>query len=136
VDHNRFYADNATYFSYDAAAVTALRAFVQRNLATLRRAVALHVKIAMGSDAVFIGFGENAMELDWFVKAGMTPSEALATATLGGADLLGKTGELGVIAPGAFADLIAVDGNPTQNIAALRHVKWVMKGGETVVDKR
>ena len=136
VDHNRFYADNATYFSYDAAAVTALRAFVQRNLATLRRAVALHVKIAMGSDAVFIGFGENSRELDWFVKAGMTPSEALATATLGGADLLGKTGELGVIAPGAFADIVAVDGDPTRDIAVLRHVKWVMKGGETVVDKR
>lgn len=136
VDHNRFYADNAAYFSYDAAAVAALRAFVERNLAALKRAVAQHVKIAMGSDAVFIGFGENSKELDWFVKAGMTPAQALATATLGGADLLGKTGELGMVAPGAFADLIAVNGDPTKDIAAIHRVTWVMKGGEIVVDKR
>ncbi len=136
VDHNRYYADHAAEYGYDAAAVEGLRAYVARNLATLRRAVALHVRIAMGSDAVFSGFGENTEELGWFVKAGMTPAEALAAATAGGADLLGKSGALGVVAPGAFADLVAVDGDPERDLAALRQVRWVMKAGKVVVDKR
>jgi imidazolonepropionase-like amidohydrolase len=136
VDHNRYYADHAAEYGYDAAAVKGLHAYVERNLATLRRAVTLHVKIAMGSDAVFSGFGENTEELGWFVKAGMTPAQALATATTGGADLLGKSGELGVVAAGAFADIVAVAGDPEQDLAALHQVKWVMKGGQVLVDRR
>jgi imidazolonepropionase-like amidohydrolase len=136
VDHNRYYADHAAEYGYDAKAVAGLHTYIERNLNTLRRAVALHVKIAMGSDAVFSGFGENTEELGWFVKAGMTPAEALASATTGGAELLGKSGELGVVTPGAFADLVAVDGDPERDLGALHRVKWVMKGGQTVVDKR
>jgi len=136
VDHNRYYADHAAEYGYDAKAVAGLRAYVERNLATLRRAVALHVKIAMGSDAVFSGFGENTEELGWFVKAGMAPAQALAAATIGGGELLGKPRALGVVMPGAFADLVAVEGDPEQTLDALHHVKWVMKGGQVVVDKR
>jgi imidazolonepropionase-like amidohydrolase len=136
VDHNRYYADHAAEYGYDDKAVTGLHAYIERNLTTLRRAVALHVKIAMGSDAVFSSFGENTEELGWFVKAGMTPAQALAVATSGGAELLGKARELGIVMPGSFADLLAVEGDPEQNLDALHHVQWVMKGGQVVVDKR
>jgi imidazolonepropionase-like amidohydrolase len=103
---------------------------------TVRRAVELGVKFAMGSDAVYQMFGENTRELEWYVKAGMTPAQALTAATANGAALLNQE-HLGTVAPGFLADLIAVDGDPLADItAATRRVKWVMKGGEVVVDKR
>ena len=90
----------------------------------------------MGSDAVFTGFGENTGDLSWYVKAGMTPGQALDSAMGVGAELLGKANELGSASPGAYADLVAVDGNPLEDIEAVKRVKWVMKGGKVVVDKR
>jgi imidazolonepropionase-like amidohydrolase len=136
VDHNRYYIDHKDEFGYDQKAVDGLNAFIQRNMQTLRRAIQQHVKIAMGSDAVFTGFGENTRELEWFVKAGMTPAQALESATGVGAQVLGKSKELGIITAGAFADLVALDGDPLKDISAIRNVKWVMKGGKVVVDKR
>ncbi|MEP7344901.1 MAG: amidohydrolase family protein, partial [Gemmatimonadaceae bacterium] len=137
IDHNRYYADHRDEFGYDEAAAARLMAFVQRNLETTRRAVRAGVKIAMGSDAVFTGFGENTRELDWFVKAGMTPTQVLATATTNAAALLGLGDRLGAVAPGYFADLIAVDGDPLHDIqSVIRGVRWVMKGGTVVVDHR
>jgi imidazolonepropionase-like amidohydrolase len=136
VDHNRYYIDHKDEFGYDQKAVDGLNAFIQKNMETLRRAIQQHVKVAMGSDAVFTGFGENTRELEWFVKAGMTPAQALESATGVGAEMLGKPKELGVVATGAFADLVALDGDPLKDISALRNVKWVMKGGKVVVDKR
>jgi imidazolonepropionase-like amidohydrolase len=91
----------------------------------------------MGSDAVWWMFGENTRELGWFVKAGMTPAQALATATTNGAALLGQSKKLGRIAPGYFADIVAVEGDPLADIAViLDRVTWVMKGGAVVVDRR
>src|SRR5882757_7332199 len=136
VDHNRYYVDHKDEFGYDQAAVDRLNGYILRNAETLRRAVKFHVKIAMGSDAVFTGFGENTGDLSWFVKAGMTPAQALDSATNVGAELLGQANELGIVASGAFADLVAIDGDPLKNIAAVLKVKWVMKGGKVVVDKR
>ena len=76
-------------------------------------------------------------ELGWFVKAGMTPGEALQTATTDAADLLGMPGQLGAIAPGYFADLVAVEGDPLSDIKVMiDNVRWVMKDGQVVVDKR
>jgi len=136
IDHNRYYADNAALFRYDAAAVARLRAFIERNLETSRRAHKAGVRFAMGSDALFSMFGENTRELEWFVKAGMTPQEALTAATWNGALLLGKEDELGAVAPGHYADLVAVDGDPLSDIkVVINNVKWVMKGGTVVVDK-
>jgi imidazolonepropionase-like amidohydrolase len=75
--------------------------------------------------------------LAWFVKAGMTPAQALATATTNGAQLLGQSKKLGAIAPGFYADIVAVEGNPLADITVvLERVRWVMKGGVIVVDKR
>lgn len=82
-------------------------------------------------------FGENTRELGWFVKAGMTPAQALVTATTNGALLLGQPTKLGRIAPGFFADIVAVEGDPLANLdVVLDRVRWVMKGGVVVVDKR
>jgi imidazolonepropionase-like amidohydrolase len=89
----------------------------------------------MGSDAVFTMFGQNTRELAWFVKAGMTPEEALKTATTNAAALLGKEKELGAVAPGYYADIVAVKGDPLKDISAvINDVRWVMKGGTVVVD--
>ncbi|MFN8571106.1 MAG: amidohydrolase family protein [Gemmatimonadaceae bacterium] len=137
VDHNRYYADHRDEFGYDSATAARLMAFVARNQATLERAVRAGVKVAMGSDAVFTGFGENARELEWFVRAGMTPEQALSAATRNGSALLGVEDRIGAVAPGYFADLVAVEGDPRQDITAVsRRVRWVMKGGAVVVDRR
>ena len=108
-----------------------------RLLETAKRAVKAGVKLAMGSD-VWPEWrpSENARELGWFVKAGMTPEQALATATTNAAALLGKEKELGMIAPGYFADLVAVEGDPLNDInVVINNVRWVMKGGVVVFDK-
>jgi imidazolonepropionase-like amidohydrolase len=137
VDHNQYYINHKDEFGYDQAAVDRLTAYIQKNVATLQRAIKFHVKIAMGSDAVFTGFGENTGDLPWFVKAGMTPAQALDAATSVGAELLGKADVLGTVSPGAFADLVAVEGDPLSDIdVVVHHVKWVMKGGKVVVDKQ
>lgn len=136
VDHNRYYAEHAKEFGYGPDVVKNLDQFRERNLKTLRRAHDAGVRIAMGSDALFSMCGENTRELGWFVRAGMTPTEALASATTTAAALLGKETELGAVAPGYYADLVAVDGDPLKDIdAVIRHVVWVMKAGAVVVDK-
>jgi imidazolonepropionase-like amidohydrolase len=137
IDHNRYYAQYATEYRYTPAQVAALDSFRLRNFETARRAFRAGVKMGMGSDAVHIMFGENTRELGWFVKLGMTPAQALATATTNAAELLGMDKSLGRIAPGYFADIVAVEGNPLADInVVLNNVKWVMKGGAVVVDKR
>jgi imidazolonepropionase-like amidohydrolase len=136
VEHNRYYIAHREEFGYDDQVVQRLEAYVQRNLVTVRHAIKAKVKIAMGSDAVFTGFGENARELERFVEAGMTPAQALETATTTGASLLNMSDTLGALAPGYYADLVAVDGDPLTDIQAVtRRVVWVMKGGAVVVDR-
>jgi imidazolonepropionase-like amidohydrolase len=137
VDHNRYYVDHRDEFGYGEDVVQRLNDYRRRNLAALRKAVQAGVRIAMGSDAVFTGFGENARELEAFLEAGMSPEQALRCATVNGAALLGLDAELGAVAPGFVADLIAVDGNPLQDIQAVtQRVLWVMKDGIVVVDRR
>ena len=66
------------------------------------------------------------------MKLGMTPVQAIQTATINDADLLGWSDKIGTLDPGKWADLIAVDGDPLQDITTLQHVKFVMKSGEVV----
>ncbi|HWO00063.1 MAG TPA: amidohydrolase family protein, partial [Blastocatellia bacterium] len=135
VDHNRYYVSHKDEFGYDQAVVDRLNNYIERNFETLKRSIRAGVRIAMGSDAVFTGFGENTRELEWFVKAGMTPAQALATATTNGAMLLGMEKSLGAVAVGYYADIVAVEGDPLVDIGAVvRGVRWVMKGGKVVVD--
>jgi len=113
-----------------------LNAFIQRNLETARKAFRAGVRFAMGSDAVYTMFGENTRELGWFVKAGMTPEQALRTATTNAAELMAMEKGVGAIRAGSLADLVAVEGDPLADIDVVIHkVRWVMKGGEVVVDK-
>jgi imidazolonepropionase-like amidohydrolase len=135
VDHNRYYIDARDEYGFAPETIPPLRAYIEANLASVRRAVQAGVKLGMGSDAVFSMFGQNTRELEWFVRAGMTPAEALATATTVGADLLGLENDLGRVAPGYLADIVAVDGNPLADITTLfSGVRWVMKDGRVVVD--
>ena len=137
IDHNRYYVDAKDEFGFKPEAIAPLQDYIQRNLESTRRAFKAGVKIGMGSDAVYTMFGQNTRELGWMVKAGMTPVEALATATTTAADLLGMKDRLGRIAPGYAADLVAIDGDPLQNIdAVFTGVRWVMKDGKVVVDRR
>jgi imidazolonepropionase-like amidohydrolase len=136
IDHNRYYVDRRDEFGYGPEVVAGLKDYTARNLETARRAFKAGVRFAMGSDAVLTMFGENTRELAWFVKAGMTPEQALTAATTNGAELLGKEKNLGAIAPGYFADIVAVDGDPLKDIdVVINTVTWVMKGGAVVVDK-
>jgi len=136
IDHNRYYAEYHEQFNYTPAQVTALDSFRVRNIETARRAFKAGVKFAMGSDAVFNMFGQNTRELGWYAQIGMTPAQALATATTNGAALLGMDKKIGAVAPGYFADLVAVDGDPLADIhVVIDKVRWVMKGGQVVVDR-
>jgi len=135
IDHNRYYLDNWQKIGYANGFQEKTKAFIERNLETARKAHKAGVKFAMGSDAIYTMFGQNTRELGWFVKAGMTPEQALRTATTNAAELLGKEKELGAVAPGYFADLVAVQGDPLADIdVVLKNVKWVMKGGSVVMD--
>jgi len=137
VEHNKYYIAHKNEYGYDSVIVNGLNRYVNRNFETLKRAVKAKVKIAMGSDAVFTGFGENTRELAWFVKAGMTPEQALKTATATGAEMLGMEKSLGAIGSGYFADIVAVEGDPLKDInIIIDKVKWVMKAGQVVIDKR
>jgi imidazolonepropionase-like amidohydrolase len=135
IDHNRYYVEFRNEYGYDDKVASRLNAYIEKNLETARRAHKAGVKIAMGSDAVFTMFGQNTRELAWFVKAGMTPAQALQTTTTNAAALLGMSDRLGAIAPGYFADMVAVDGDPLRDInVAIEKVRWVMKDGQVVVD--
>jgi imidazolonepropionase-like amidohydrolase len=131
IDHNRYYKDNYVWFKYPDTLPAQLDAFIQLNVKTLSEAHAAGVTIAMGSDAVFTGFGENTRELTWLVQGGMSPVEALAAATINGAASIGVDHEIGKVAVGYYADIIAVEGDPLTDInAVINGVRGVMKGGQ------
>jgi imidazolonepropionase-like amidohydrolase len=97
----------------------------------LQRAIAADARIAFGTDAGVYPHGENAKEFAVYVKLGMTPLKALQTATVRAAEALGRS-DRGEIAVGKLADLVAVPGNPLEDITATERVKWVMVGGREV----
>lgn len=134
IAHNQYYVDAKDDYGFKADSIPPLEEYIEKNLAATRRAFKAGVKLGMGSDAVYTMFGQNTRELEWFVKAGMSPAQALATATTTAAELLDQKDRLGRIAPGFAADLVAVDGHPLDNIHdVITGVRWVMKDGRVVV---
>lgn len=92
-------------------------------------AVKVGVKIVYGTDAGVFPHGLNGRQFFYMVKYGLTPMQAIQTATINSADLLGWSGKIGSIEKGKYADIIAVEENPLDNISVLEHVAFVMKGG-------
>jgi imidazolonepropionase-like amidohydrolase len=97
-----------------------------------KKAIEAGVKIGLGTDAAVYPHGLNAHELAVYVSLGMTSLQAIQTATINDADLLGWSDKIGTLEAGKWADIIAVDGDPLQDVTTLQHVKFVMKGGAVV----
>src|SRR5688572_9557898 len=102
----------------------------------LRRAFPAGAKIAFGTDAGVSRHGRNADEFELMVKHGMPPAEAIRAATVNAADLLGLSAEIGTLEPGKRADIIAVAGDPLQDVTTLKRVSFVMSGGVVRKDVR
>lgn len=97
--------------------------------AGFRRAVAMGVKLAYGTDSGIYPHGMNGTQLSYMVNHGMTPMQAIQSATISAADLLQWKDSVGSIAPGKYADIIAVEGDALADLRTLRKVAFVMKGG-------
>jgi imidazolonepropionase-like amidohydrolase len=102
---------------------------VARHKESFQRAHKAGVKIVFGTDAGAVEHGTQAVEFELMVQYGMSPLDAVRAATVNAAELLRREGDIGTLAKGAFADLIAVEGNPLDDIKALQRVRFVMKSG-------
>jgi imidazolonepropionase-like amidohydrolase len=103
---------------------------ITRKRETYKAALAAGVKICFGGDVGVYAHGDNLRELELMVAWGMTPAAALVAATSGNASYFRQSDRIGRIQPGLFADVIAVDGDPTVDVKALRRVSFVMKNGK------
>ncbi|MGA8762919.1 MAG: amidohydrolase family protein [Candidatus Sulfotelmatobacter sp.] len=101
---------------------------IQRD--NFRKAVAAGVKMSFGTDAGVCPYGTSGKQFAFMVQYGMTPMQAIQSATSSAADLLGRSGQFGSIKPGKFADIIAVAGDPIADIHLLENVQFVMKDGK------
>ncbi len=126
--------ENAERQKAPEARVSALRLARDSARASVRLAVKAGVPIALGTDATVYPHGLNAREFVVLVELGLSPLDAIRAATTHAAELLGWSGKVGTVRPGAFADLIAVEGDPLTNIRALENVQFVMKGGDIVLN--
>jgi imidazolonepropionase-like amidohydrolase len=136
----RYYVEDADALGFSAEHVADLRHMLEQLVvpfeARFPAILATGVKVAMGSDAFMALHGRNARELSYMVQAGMTSEQALRAATAGSADVMGWKGRVGSLAPGAFADVIAVPADPLADIHAVEHVTVVLAGGKVVRDDR
>ncbi len=108
------------------------RAIGRQQRETFRAAVKAGVKMIFGTDAGVYPHGDNAKQFAKMVEWGMTPMQAIQSATATAAEALGRTNDVGAIAVGRYGDLIGVTGDPLQDVARLESVGFVMKGGEVV----
>ena len=99
---------------------------------SFRLALKEGLRIAFGTDVGVFPHGTQAKEFSLYVREGMSPMQAIQTATRSASELLGWSDRVGTVEPGKYADLIAVPGDPLRDIAELERVSWVMKGGAVV----
>jgi imidazolonepropionase-like amidohydrolase len=126
----RYVADKARETDYYSPLVRPKAAAIGPQVqTTFARAYKAGVKIAFGTDAAVYPHGENAKEFAYMVEGGMPPLEAIRSATLRAAELLDQVGRLGAIEPGYAADIVAVSGDPLNDITLLQKVLFVMKNG-------
>ncbi len=128
------YIGHRSQFAFGDPAWDFFEKLRSHNLDNTYRAKKAGVWIVSGSDAVAGLHGHNARELEWLVKAGLTPAEAIRAATIDAARLLGLEEQVGEIKPGRLADIIAVAGDPLRDITTLEHVEFVMKDGQVLKD--
>jgi len=105
------------------------RKLAEKRLQTYRTAIKAGARIVFGSDTATIPHGDNARQFSVYVDLGMSPMGAIQSATTVAAESLGFVGETGAVAPGYFADIIAVEGDPLEDISVLENVVFVMKSG-------
>ena len=127
-----WFRENAAKANVPEFSLRKMEMVTQVGQANVKKAMAAGVKIALGTDAAVYPHGLNARELGVYVRMGMTPLQAIQSATVSDADLLGWSDKIGTLEAGKFADIIAVDGDPLKDVSILEHVKFVMKGGEVV----
>ncbi len=137
LDKGVYYCPTLTAYQVSAeeTPTPAWKKVVDGHRDTFQRALRLRLKIASGSDAGDFPPANAARELELMVEAGMPALKAIQAATLVDADLLGWQDRVGAVEPGKLADLIAVEGNPLADIAALRRVRFVMKGGRVFSER-
>lgn len=104
--------------------------------AVMRKAVVAGVRIAFGTDSGVYPHGLNARQLAWYVRCGMSPLDAIRSATTVAAETMGWSDRVGALGPGRFADLVAVAGDPLADVTELERPVVVMKGGRIVRDER
>jgi len=124
--------DNAGLTHLPAPLLAKAKEVIPAARKNIAHAFAAGVKIALGTDAAVYPHGLNGHEFETMVKLGLTPLQSIQAGTLNAADLLGWAGKVGTLEPGAWADIVAVDGDPLKDITTLQRVKFVMKGGEVV----
>jgi len=121
--------ENATRIGLPAMYAEKMKSVTAVARQNVTKAFRAGVKIAFGTDAAVYPHGLNAHEFAVYVQMGMTPLQAIQTATVNAADLLGWSDRIGSIEPGKFADMVAVEGDPTKDVTLLEHPVFVMKGG-------
>jgi len=127
-----WFLENAERIHVPAEMIAKGRTVMPLARKNIAHAFASGVKVAFGTDAAVYPHGLNAREFAVMVKLGLTPLQAIQAATINAADLLGWADKEGAIESGKWADIIAVDNDPLQDVTTLEHVKFVMKGGEVV----
>ena len=120
---------NATRIGLPEMYAGKMRTIIPMARANIKKAFDAGVKVAFGTDAAVYPHGLNAHEFAVYVQLGMTPLQAIQTATINAADLLGWSDRIGTLEPGKLADIIAVNGDPAKDLTLLQNPRFVMKGG-------
>lgn len=126
---DRWFLERASDWGYPPIIIEKLGQIVAGHEAAFKLAMRHGVKIAFGTDAGVIPHGDNAKQFRDYDAWGMEPMDAILTATRNAADLLGWSDRVGAVTPGRLADIIAVDGDPLEDLTELERVRFVMKGG-------